>query len=800
MRLLQYRYILILYYIFCAICFTSYGTELSVSQLAKGVNQVRMLIKSGELRMLVSIHEEAIDSPEEIRRWLKAQIADLRHRYPPILTPISQQHFDKDVRALQYLAEEHSGRDEIFEANVAFQIDEDRFEAFPQHYRYRSILTDRRKDIDAYSEKGKFFHVGKQTVFVYDGENLIEEVESRFIPLEVNLSLKPKYYGFFHPELFASPIHEVPVGKVKLLRQEEIDSIPCYVLEFPVEIGFYRCWVAPKLGFSLLRQDECYLSGKVRASFTYKNFQQLSNGKWFPMQVQVTFYSPNGKVSRVEQITVKDLLIDIPFPEDYFSIDLANLKDHLIKIDARILSGQVPNGQPNKKGNVDESRLKCGPLCLLKVCQIYGIESTLVELEKLSKFHPTGGTSMRGLYEAAQKKELNPKGMHLDFKQLTERRMPAILHVHDTHFIVVKSIDGQNVNIYDPVRGDDKLSRKRLEEIWSGNALLFNPGKHDKTEKKPLVDVGFVDASVQAYFETTEHDFGLIDAGTEVEHTFVLENRGTTPLKILDIKHTCSCTIGQSTSEPIAPGKKTEIKVKMSTSPQENGRLNKIVTVYTSDPKKQRINLKLLATIRQPIIVLPSHISFGRFQKQHLPSKKLEIRIPDPEQVKMLKIYSLSGNLKLKITEEGQEHQTCEVSVVPNMSPGRFKGALLIDYTLHGKKGRMEVPFDGELLGDIEARPDRVFFGIVRKHQTSTRKVRLSKLVESDIHISSVNSNTDDLSVSLNTIKEGAEYELIISVGPNSSIGEHSAKIEVITSSSKQPLIKIPAYWIVSAN
>jgi len=46
------------------------------------------------------------------------------------------------------------------------------------------------------------------------------------------------------------------------------------------------------------------------------------------------------------------------------------------------------------------------------------------------------------------------------------------------------------------------------------------------------------EAQPKAVFPALEHDFGTVDRGTKVEHTFIVRNEGTAALEILSVKPT----------------------------------------------------------------------------------------------------------------------------------------------------------------------------------------------------------------------------------------------------------------------
>lgn len=79
-------------------------------------------------------------------------------------------------------------------------------------------------------------------------------------------------------------------------------------------------------------------------------------------------------------------------------------------------------------------------------------------------------------------------------------------------------------------------------------------------------------------FENPEHDFGTIQQGQKVEHTFKYTNAGTADLIITNAKASCGCTVPDYTKEPVAPGKTGEVHVVFD-STGKSGEVTKTVTI-----------------------------------------------------------------------------------------------------------------------------------------------------------------------------------------------------------------------------
>lgn len=97
-------------------------------------------------------------------------------------------------------------------------------------------------------------------------------------------------------------------------------------------------------------------------------------------------------------------------------------------------------------------------------------------------------------------------------------------------------------------------------------------------------------------FSETNFDFGTVKQGEELVHTFKIKNAGKSNLILRKVKASCGCTATQPDKEVVAPGEEANIKVTFNTRGR-NGRQNKSITVYSNDPKKSTMLLRISATI-----------------------------------------------------------------------------------------------------------------------------------------------------------------------------------------------------------
>ena len=111
-----------------------------------------------------------------------------------------------------------------------------------------------------------------------------------------------------------------------------------------------------------------------------------------------------------------------------------------------------------------------------------------------------------------------------------------------------------------------------------------------------LVTASFAVASAQTIsFNETTHDYGKIAKGANGTTFFTVTNTGDKPLIISNVHPACGCTTPEWSKDPIMPGKSAKIKVGYNT--QLVNPFEKLVEVYSNDPKNGRSVIYIKGTV-----------------------------------------------------------------------------------------------------------------------------------------------------------------------------------------------------------
>lgn len=132
-------------------------------------------------------------------------------------------------------------------------------------------------------------------------------------------------------------------------------------------------------------------------------------------------------------------------------------------------------------------------------------------------------------------------------------------------------------------------AEKSLEEIKSegpirNSDIIRNP----VSANQPLDTVNVA----RITFEEETYDFGEVDEGTVVEHTFRFTNTGKAPLLINSARSTCGCTAPEWPKEPIPPGESGAIQVKFNTQGKKNKQTKPVTVVANTYPYATKVFLQ----------------------------------------------------------------------------------------------------------------------------------------------------------------------------------------------------------------
>lgn len=139
------------------------------------------------------------------------------------------------------------------------------------------------------------------------------------------------------------------------------------------------------------------------------------------------------------------------------------------------------------------------------------------------------------------------------------------------------------------------ITSRSATEATEAAAAEQAKGKNPAASTEGLSSQALAKTTIQ--FTETEHDFGKLKQGDEVEHKFKFTNTGSEPLVIENAKGSCGCTVPSYPKEPIAPGGTGEILVKFNSAGKSNQQQKTVTLTANTEPLQTILTIKAFVEV-----------------------------------------------------------------------------------------------------------------------------------------------------------------------------------------------------------
>ena len=208
-----------------------------------------------------------------------------------------------------------------------------------------------------------------------------------------------------------------------------------------------------------------------------------------------------------------------------------------------------------------------------------------------------------------------------------------------------------------------------------------------------LLSVALALAAPHATVDNATFDFGSVTHGKNVEHVFVLKNKGDSPLTIGQVTTSCGCTVADVSSRTVAAGKSSEIRATFN-STNFSGPVSKNILVQTNDPKTPVYTLTMKGTVLEEIEISPKQLNLGEIKVGTSKNALINVENKGKQPVTLTSIRSTMPQFTVKtgkITVKPGGKATISIKVAPRKDD-RFLGGYLNIKTDSPSKPEILIP------------------------------------------------------------------------------------------------------------
>ena len=290
-------------------------------------------------------------------------------------------------------------------------------------------------------------------------------------------------------------------------------------------------------------------------------------------------------------------------------------------------------------------------------------------------------------------------------------------------------------------------------------------------------------------FEEQVYDFGKIYIGESVKHAFKFKNLGEGELIINNVKSSCGCTAALVSKNILHKEEKGEVEVKFN-SGHYVGKVTKSVVVNSNDPENSKYKLTITGEVIEEVSVNPKRINFGIIRRGDSCTKNVEIKTVPELKIDIKKVESPNPYITIKKNKTGENNYAYQVIISEYDYIGKFNGIVFI-YTSSSKQERIDVPFSGEIVGDLTFYPEVLSFGSVKLGQDAKKTV-IVNFINKDVKIEKIEAEPGDISYMISEFNNISAKKIDVKLGKDITIGKITGSLKIYTNSIIQPVINIP--------
>lgn len=434
----------------------------------------------------------------------------------------------------------------------------------------------------------------------------------------------------------------------------------------------------------------------------------------------------------------------------------------------------------------------CGPRSLLVVCQKLGVEANLEELTRLCGYDEKMGATLLGLQNAAKAKGLEALAMKASLEELVGANATAVAHLWVNHFVVVEAGDSDTVKVTGSSGNTNAIKREDFKKLYSGFALLIARD----ASGFPVAKGEGPDLRMDSYM----WDFGSVYEGDTTEHSFKCRNVGSTDLVISNVEMSCAdCLVPVGGPQTIPPGGEGKIKALVFTANQRRGVARKLF-VSSNDPVTRVVHLLATGYVRPArLLFSPVAINFGDPRRTEKVSAEVYVPSFDEDKIEVTSVTSSTPYVTAELSPSKCKDRPgyfVTATLKPGAPVGELKGQITITSD-HPKQPNAELPVTATIRSSIALDRDSFFLGLLKKGQTRSAAVIVSRVAKDPLRISKIDNPLDHLTVDVVPKVDGKEYVLTATLKADTPVGNVKGDIVVHTSDPDQPEIKIPVFAYV---
>lgn len=283
-------------------------------------------------------------------------------------------------------------------------------------------------------------------------------------------------------------------------------------------------------------------------------------------------------------------------------------------------------------------------------------------------------------------------------------------------------------------------------------------------------------------------DVGQVVRGEDFSATFEIQNTGTAPLEITEVRPTCGCTVADY-DETIAPGATGRIRATVDTE-SILGPNSKGITVFTNDPNNPRLQLTVKSNVKPFLYLDPGYARFTQFVRSGgAQTISQTLWAEDFEDLKVVSVESDSPHIEVAYREarDGERDASgvgrqwrIDITLADDSPIGPLSDRVVVT-TNHPRQRLTDIPVSAFVRPTVSVTPPMIDFGPIEVGSDQQWGVLVRNFGQTPLELGAVES-MNGVTVDVEKVgDDGRQWKLVVTPTENLPRGSFSGQVRVAT-------------------
>jgi hypothetical protein len=178
-------------------------------------------------------------------------------------------------------------------------------------------------------------------------------------------------------------------------------------------------------------------------------------------------------------------------------------------------------------------------------------------------------------------------------------------------------------------------------------------------------------------FSAPEYDFGVVEQGTRVRHTFRFVNQGEQDLSIDDLRSACDCAATIEGPRVLPPGSDGTIDVEFNTE-EVFGPQRRTITLYANDPQRMFTILTLAGEVALDVAADPPRLYLGHLHPGEAFWREFAVLVAESVEIVSVETDGPRIGASSASLADGRRGCRIRISVASDATAGPFEETVVV--------------------------------------------------------------------------------------------------------------------------